>query len=171
MKLAHLVFLSLAFVSTSIAQKADYTARLKAEAQGMADCLQTENWSKIADATYPGLIKMLGGREQMIKVISQGIAQAKAQGISMKTTVGTPGKATIDGDTHYVLIPQNLVMNMPGRTIRQSGHTLAISKDAGKTWKHLDLSMITESQLASAFPELVGKFPFPAKSKPVITPK
>ena len=83
-------------------------------------------------------------------------------------TVGEPEKLQkIDGWL-VGLVPQKLVMKVPGGTLEQESYLLGISEDDGKKWVFVDAGGVPKAQLEQIFPEIVGKIEVPARKQPVL---
>lgn len=145
------------------------SATMKQEAEKCAKALMVPDYDAIVVYSHKRVIDGMGGKEGMIATIKKGLEQAKAQGIVIeKVTVGEPAKLEkIDGWL-VGLIPQTLVMKMPGGKLEQESHLLGISEDDGKKWVFVDAGGIPKAQFEQIFPEIAGKIEIPARKQPVM---
>src|SRR3954467_5170995 len=53
--------------------------QVRAKAQECADAMLNGDYAKVVDMTHPTLIAKSGGRQKVIDMLAEGVAQAKAQ--------------------------------------------------------------------------------------------
>ncbi|MFT3868574.1 MAG: hypothetical protein QM715_08750 [Nibricoccus sp.] len=142
---------------------------VKREADSCAIALLKSDYEGVARYTHERLIKVMGGKDQMIAEIKRGISQMHTAGFDfIETKTGTPAEPKRVGSWLTSLVPTTVVMKVPdGRRMSKDSFLLGISEDNGKTWVFVDLSNITNEQYAELFPELVREIPLPAKKKAV----
>ncbi|QJE97272.1 hypothetical protein [Luteolibacter luteus] len=145
------------------------SATMKQEAEKCAKALLVPDYDAFIVFSHKRIVDGMGGKEKMTATLKQGMEQMKAQGVAIeKVTVGEPGKVEkIDG-WMVGLIPQTLLMKVPGGTLEQESHLLGISEDEGKKWVFVDAAGIPKAQLEQIFPEIAGKIEVPARKKPVM---
>ncbi|MBL4677504.1 MAG: hypothetical protein JKY70_15070 [Mucilaginibacter sp.] len=121
----------------------------------------------VLDFSYPGLIKLSGGREAMEKMITERIAELKGRGVmKFEGWVNTPGPFYNAGDQLHVLFPETVVMKMiNGRYISHS-HLLGISEDKGKSWTFMDVGNMPENVLKRLLPNFNPDLHIPAPTQP-----
>ena len=147
----------------------DVSATMKQEAEKCVKALVAPDFDAFIVYSHKRVIDGMGGKEGLIGTLKRGMEQMKAQGISIeKVTVGEPDKLQkIDGWL-VGLIPEKLVMKVPGGTLEQESHLLGISEDEGKKWVFVDAGGVPKAQLEQIFPEIVGKIEVPARKQPVM---
>jgi hypothetical protein len=143
-------------------------AAVKKLATEMVDATVRGDFAKVIDRTYPGLVQLLGGRNDAIAVIEKGMKQLKDKGIAIKEVkVGDPGEFISEGKDTYVVVPTVTEMSLPNGAIRMKSYLLGISPDAGKTWTFVDgAGMHRKEYRDKLFPKLPEKLKLPEKSDP-----
>ena len=165
----HLLFSFLLIASPAIASAAGLTATIKQEAQSCADALLTSDYAAVVKYTHPRIVSLMGGKDAVITILQRGATQMEAQGIQFeKATMDTPTEPQKFGTWLTSIIPQHIVMKVPGGHLHQDSTLLGISEDEGATWVFLDLGPISSAQFAQVFPELDGKVTLPEKREPVL---
>jgi hypothetical protein len=145
------------------ADDAGMKALIKAQAQEIHDAMSKDDFTKIADLTYPALVKEMGGREKMIAVMEAGIKKMKAGGFGyIPSTVEEPSEIVKGGDELFVIVPYELKMKIPDGTMRQKTYLIGISGDEGKSWTFL--SGTDDRKMRNHF---MPKFPQSLKVPPV----
>ena len=140
----------------------------KAKAEVVQSALVKGDFETVADHTHPNIIKQLGGREQMLATLKQGLEAMKAEGIDLKgVTVLDPSRPVKVGNTTYIHVPMELEMNGPGKRLRASGGFVGVTSDGGKTWVFLDTAP-GRAALKKLVPDLPDALDIPAKGPPKI---
>jgi len=152
---------------TAMAQ--DVTARIKQEAEKCAKALLAGDYEGVATYTHKRVITLMGGKEVLVASLKRGIEQMRADGYDFAdASVGSPSEPKKIGAWITSMVPQEVVMKVPGGRLHQESFLLAISEDEGMQWVFLDLGPITPAQFTQVFPELDGKISLPAKKSPVL---
>jgi hypothetical protein len=88
-----------------------------------------------ASYTYPGLVKLLGGKEKMVALLKRGRADMEREGARfLSGAVAAPTEIVKAGTELHALLELNQVLAVPGGELHIAGHLLGISGDGGKTW-------------------------------------
>ncbi len=159
---------SLFAITPLLAFAEDVKATIKQQAQSCAKALLASDYDGVVKYTHPRVVSLVGGKEAMVAVLKRGTAQMRADGISFEdASVGTPEEPKKIATWLTSVVPQHIVMKVPGGHLHQDAFLLGISEDDGKNWVFLDLGPITKAQFAQVFPELESQVPLPEKKKPV----
>ena len=144
---------------------------IKAEAQKCAQALLTGDYAGVVALTPPRVVSMMGGKDAMVATIRNEMEKDKGTGFGLKDIqFGEPEPGRRVGGSWFVsLVPQRMLMKVPGGRLQGDSYMLGISEDEGKTWSFLSIDAISDDQLAQVFPELKGKVQLPPKTKPVLT--
>ena len=167
MKRLVLVFLAAFFPAFAFAD--DAAAVMKREAEKCAKAILASDFDTVTVYSHQRIIEGMGGKEKMATILKSSLGQAAAQGVSIEeASIGEPGKLEkIDGWL-VGLIPQKVVMKVPGGKVEQESPLLGISEDDGKKWVFVDAGGIPKAQLEKIFPEIVGTIEIPARKPPVM---
>lgn len=127
--------------------KSDWTKEAKiveATAQrlkGPSISLSVDDIPEIEKYTYPGVFKLMGGREGFRQKTASAFTILKMQGVSiLSLEIGKPYQFAVAGPEIHCLISTETVMMVQDTKMRVSGHMMGISTDEGKTWKFVNLS-------------------------------
>lgn len=150
----------------------DLTARIRAEAQACADALLSGDYAGLIARTHPLVVAEMGGIENAIAGVAEGMASLKSEGITMESiAIGDPGEPVAKGAVVGVLVPQSIVLKTPEGKLRQAGHMLAVSDNGGGTWHFIDTNTLDANSLQQYFPSLVGVINLPARVPPEKIPE
>jgi hypothetical protein len=154
-------------VACLLDDRPDTQAVLKLAAE-MAEATKAGQYGKVLDRTYPGIIKMMGGRDQALKVTQDAMDRIKAQGISIETfTTGKPGPYETEGEHTFIVVPTELVLKLPTGRMKLKSYLLGISPDGGKTWTFADGNGLqNESVRDKVLPKLPANLKLPAPQQP-----
>lgn len=144
------------------------TVFLKKQAKRFAVATFNGDHQTIIALTYPGLVKLSGGPEQMQKLITEKIESLKKQGVmKFDGSIGSPGSFYKAGDQIHCLLPETLVLKtFNGRYIGRS-YLLAVSNDKGKSWTFLDVGNMPADVLHRLLPNYNEDLVIPASGKPM----
>lgn len=158
----------LIIVTTFLNGVAQQQQQIKQAAELMAKATLKGDYKTLAKYTHPKVVKMMGGREKMVTILSSAINQMKSQGITFEdATVGDPQKIITVGTELYTVLPQRIVMKVNGQTISNASTLLANSSDKGKTWYFTDAGGMTDQQIKQLFPGVLGKLTINKRTTPV----
>ena len=162
--LSAVLFLSLLF-NTACAQD---TVFLKKQARRFATATFNGDHQTIIALTYPELVKLSGGPEQMQKLITEKIESLNKQGVmKFDGSIGSPGAFYKAGTEIHCLLPETLVLKtFNGRYIGRS-YLLAVTKDKGKNWTFLDVGNMPADVLHHLLPTYNDELVIPASGKPM----
>jgi hypothetical protein len=121
----------------------------------MKNAFLEEDFSTVADYTFPKIIEMMGGKDKMVEVSKATFSKMKSQNyIVANISFKDPSEfLEYKGDLQGT-IRQVLVMNTPNGRIQSETTLLAISQDDGKNWVFLDTSGFQKASLQSFYENL-----------------
>jgi hypothetical protein len=153
----------------SLGLYAQDTTVVKQQATAMAQALLHGDYKSAIDYCYPKLIYMAGGKEKMTAAIDSGMAQLKAQGITIESAiVGFPGKFYKAGTEIHCLLPETLRLKMPNGHAVTHSNLLGISNDGGKNWTFVDLNQGTIGSIHDLFPNFNPDLKIPDPTPPAM---
>lgn len=143
---------------------------IKTNAKATADALMRRDFKTVADHTYPKVIKLMGGRENMISATAQEMRKLERKGFTVKSVrVGEPNKVETIGKQIFSIVPMTMTMTVPGGTMLVESFLIAISEDGSKTWTFVDGTIAVDRRmLRQIFPLSADKLRLPPKKQPVI---
>ena len=157
-------------ITTFFSSNAQQEKQIKQAAELMAKATLNGDYKTLTKYTHPKVVKMMGGSEKMITVLSGAINQMKSQGVSFDgATIGEPVKPITVGTELYTVMPQKIVMKANGQKISTTSTLLANSPNKGKTWYFTDAGGMTDQQIKQLFPGVLGKLTIAKRSAPVVT--
>jgi hypothetical protein len=164
-----LTIVCLFVVDTAIAQD---TVAMKANAKKLVErmnvALAQDNFSTVVDLTHPNVHKMMGGRENMIKVLKVNNDQMKADGFAFESfEIGEPDEPMIVSDQSFLIVPFVMEMKLPDGHVRLKSFVIGVSEDKGTNWVFLN-GDIDRRKLKRVLPELPDSLKLPEKQKPEI---
>jgi len=145
------------------------TNTLKIQATEMAESLMKEDFATLAKYTYPKIVELMGGKENMISVLAKGMGEMKSKGFNINSVsvALTPLKA-IAGKEIHAIVAQTIVMNVPGGTLTSNSYLLAITADDGKHWHFVDTARMTDmDKIRIIFPDYNPDLKIPRKDPPI----
>ena len=155
--------------------RAEQIRKLAAE-DGVA--LASGNYARLADLTYPKLVELLGGRDEMIEMLRRGSEDMKAHGSAiLATEVSAPKDIVVAGDKQFAIVPMVVRIHVPEGSLRSNGYLIALSEDRGNTWKFIDgagLHKAAETEretLAKIVPGFPVQLSLPEWQPPVLEPR
>ena len=144
------------------------TALVKKQAQRFATASFNGDFKTVIDLTYPKLVGLSGGREEMEKLINERIESLKKQGImKFDGSVDAPSKFYKAGTHIHCLVPETVILRMfNGRYVSRT-YLLAISTDQGKSWTFMDVGKMPSDVLYKLLPDYNDDLVIPSSGKPM----
>ncbi|GGH02460.1 hypothetical protein [Mucilaginibacter phyllosphaerae] len=144
------------------------TALVKKQAQRFASASFNGDFKTVTDLTYPKLVALSGGRDEMQKLISERIEGLKKQGIiQFSGSVGSPGKFYKAGTQIHCLLPETIILKMFNGHYVSRSYLLAISNDMGKSWAFMDVGKMPPEVLYKLLPDYNDNLVIPTPGKPM----
>ncbi len=142
--------------------------RIRTGADQYVQAILNKDYTTAVALTQKHLVELSGGKTAIVAAMTDQLTQFHAQGVGYDTiNVGDPEAVLKIGAWSVSLVPAQVVLKAPGGRLKDDSYLLAMSDDDGKTWSYLTLSMSAD-QFFQVYPELKGKFTFPAKNAPVV---
>ncbi|MBV9923806.1 MAG: hypothetical protein JOZ96_02100 [Acidobacteria bacterium] len=146
-------------------------AQLKAQADECGRAFVEGDFARLADYTHPKLLAKVGGREQLIAFLRQGVAEMKAQGFELLSYVNeAPTQVLNVGRETYAVVPGKLRARTPGGVMVSETYMIGVSADGGRRWKFVSGSSVDPAKLKILFPAAAGRLRLPAEKPPVPEP-
>lgn len=145
--------------------------RVQELARELASATLEGKFEQLIDLTYPSFIENLGGREEAIQTVRQGMNQMQQAGFKMEQfKVGQPGPLSSTDQHQFLVVPTETLISSPQGKIKGKSFLLAISADAGKTWKFVDGAGLRTKTSLDRLPKLPEGFELPPFSQPELVP-
>lgn len=155
------LFLSLAFSSPAFSQ---LNRNLMKQARIYAKAMEKGKWEKVADLTYPEIVKLAGGSARYIKQSKNSSMQLENQGFSIDMAeLSSPFDTVKEGNKILSIIPMRVTFEGPLGKLYSESSLLAISLDDGETWKFISMSQTGLDEIVLLFPNGSKKLVFPTK--------
>ena len=138
----------------------------------MYDAFRKGRLDEFVSYTYPGLIKLMGGKEKMVEVLQKGLAEMAEQGFRfLSGKVGVPTQVVKAGPEIHALLPMSQIMSAPGGELHVESHMVAVSSNGGQTWTFIDTGKMTPENIRTVLPNFNPELKLPRKSEPKFVPK
>jgi hypothetical protein len=145
-------------------------AKLKAQAEEVAKAFLSGNFDKLADLTYPDLVRRLGGKTQMMAHLEHDVQEMKAEGFEfMSDKIGEPTQIIrSDAGRTLAVLPTTLRIKIREGVLVGNGYLIGVSDD-GSDWRFIDGSSIDKPKLRVLFgTDIVDKLNLPELQQPVL---
>ncbi|WP_342644759.1 hypothetical protein [Mucilaginibacter sp. CSA2-8R] len=173
-RLCLLLFVTLTCTIKSSAQpttQQQQQAQIAALVQKIGDATVKSDFETVLAYTHPKLVAEAGGKDSLLSIVNKSFEVMKSQGIAIKSfTIGRPGEVSKIDQLYFSVVPQTLVMQVPGGTLSAQSCTLAVSEDAGQHWFFINPKAENEARLWAIFPQMKGKLIIPTFGQPIFTP-
>lgn len=156
----------------SFTAKAQDSLLVKKLASRFAKATFSSDTKAVLDMSYPGLVKLSGGREAMAKLINDRIEALRARGvIAFDGWVNAPGPFYKAGTQLLCLLPETVKMKVLNGVYISHSYLLAISNDKGKTWTFMDVGNMPKNVLLRLLPDFNKALEIPAPTPPTFFPE
>jgi hypothetical protein len=116
-------------------------------------------------------IKFVGGRERVVKELTTGKADMARDGWAFDhVDIDAPQEIVEGGARLFAIVPQRVTMRSPQGHVLQRGYLLAISSDAGQSWKFIDGAGLTVENVKKIVPGFPTTIELPEHTKPEVVP-
>ena len=150
-------------------QDSIYVSNIKRGAEAIVKALFAGDFETVLKYTYPEVLKGVGQKDFVVETLKKSIVEMKDQGITFKNaTIGQPGEIIKAKNKIFSIIPQDLFLNVNGKTLYNKASMLAISLDNGVNWYFIDGSGLTDEMIHELFPEANHKLILPKKTTPIL---
>lgn len=171
MKIASVFFL-LFFFSLGNVAVGQHASAIKVAAIDMGNALAQKDSKKFIGYMHPVMLELAGGEKQL-RLISDSALKVFEQfgGKLSKISYGNPGEVVSHKKMLQAVLTQTLTLTSFVADVVLSTSLIAVSEDAGKTWKFIDTNLFSLKQIKSALPELSPALVIPKTAPPKITMK
>jgi len=139
----------------------------RCDAQAMYQAFREGDLERFASYTYPGLLKLFGGKLKLIANIEKERPKMEAQGLRIVSVeVGAVTQLVEAESDLQVMLPLNQVMTVPGGEVHMSGFLLGVSNDRGKTWTFIEAEKLTPENVRLVLPTYDSRLKLPARKEP-----
>ena len=141
---------------------------LATQAKEMNDAFARKDYGRFADLTYPKVIELAGGRDQMLKGITQQLKEMEAEGVvPLSSTTGSPTQFLHDSGSIYAVLPMTVKAKAKDGIFQSEGSMIGVSSDGGTNWTFIDSSGKDHRELKTLLPNVVDRLNLPAEKPPV----
>jgi hypothetical protein len=146
----------------------DNYPNLVMQAKEMNDAFARKDYERFADLTYPKIVEMAGGRDQMLKGIPQQLKEMEAEGVViLSSTSGSPTQFVHDSGSIYAVLPATLKAKAKDGIFQSEGSMVGISSDGGANWTFIDASGKDHRELKTILGNVVDRLNLPPDKRPV----
>lgn len=168
MRILLLSFIVLTSFLYTPAQVPNAAKNLKQQAEKAGSSMVHGDYKVLAKYTYPPVVKMMGGAENMEATVKKAMAGMKAQGVSFNNvTFGEPTKIVKKGNELQSTIAQHLEMQIKESKLVNTSTLVAISTDNGVSWTFVDTSNKDMETIRKILPNLSSSITIPPAQPPV----
>lgn len=117
------------------------------------------DYNTVLTYTYPGLVKLVGGPQNMLALLKQQAFPAISQPIHV--LIEQPGPIYPAGKELHALVPYLLTIPQKQKSIRLRGYQLALSANLGRHWYFVPTDQLTEVYIHLLFPNFNPRLKLP----------
>ena len=155
-------------VSKAMPDSLTYSKKIKEQAKLMGDYMLKKDFKSFTAFTYPKVIEMMGGEENMIHVMEAGEKEMDANGSHfLSVTVGEPSTVISIGNELQCTLAQVIEMKVWNGTLLVKSSLIGISSDKGKIWYFLDTSDKDINEMKKVLPNLSERLVIPVNQEPL----
>lgn len=163
--------LVLALLGSGDVAASEASVRIRAAYEAVTQAMRDGEYAKVARASYPRLVELAGGQEEMVAAIVQGVEQMREQGHEyLDTEIRTVSEPVKVGEELHAVISSRLRLKVPGGTLHQDTFVVAISANGGFSWTFVDGAGFTPEIRAMLFPTWDSTLELPEPGSPRILP-
>jgi len=141
---------------------------VKDQAGKMAQALIRGDYKTFVHYTYPGIVKMSGGPDQLAAQLKTVMNQMKAGGVVVTgVSFGAASKVVTSGKELQCTLEQHTAMNAPDGKIISTTTLICLSEDGGKNWTFVDTSNKDMATIRQLLPYLSSQIVVPKAQPPV----
>ncbi len=159
---------TLAVATPSPVATAENYPSLAVQAKEVNDAFIRKDFARFMDLTYPKVIEMAGGREQMVAAMNKELKEMASEGVVLlSSTSGAPTQFIHDSGSIYAVLPIALKVKAQDGIFQSDGSMIGISSDGGVNWTFIDASGKDLSELKKIIPSIADKLTLPPAKPPV----
>jgi hypothetical protein len=157
---------------TGCNKEASMQAEIEKQANEVGAAFVAQKYDLILEHIYPPLVEKAGGKDKMMAIWQEGMASMKAKGITLVSVkIGKPGKIVTAGTELHSLVPQTIIMDLPGKQLTSESNLIAVSQDKGKKWYFIDNAPLNNENIKQVLPNFNSEIVIPEKKQPVVVDK
>jgi hypothetical protein len=157
-----------AVATPSPAATAENYPSLAVQAKEVNDAFSRKDFARFMDLTYPKVIEMAGGREQMVAAMNKELKEMESEGVVLlSSTSGPPTQFIHDAGSIFAVLPITLKVKAQDGIFQSEGSMIGISSDGGVNWTFIDSSGKDLSELKKLIPGIADKLSLPPAKPPV----
>jgi len=138
--------------------------RCKEQADEYGTALMAEDFDKVAGLTYPKVVEMAGGKQEMVSAQRAAVAKAKLKVLAIKFEM--PEKLMVSGTDVLAVLPLTMEMQANARKGAGVSFFIGVSADQGKTWSFIDGAILDPEMLKKLLPHFPAGVKFPPRKLP-----
>lgn len=143
--------------------------QLNKQLSEMREYFLAEDYDSFANFTYPKIIEMMGGKQNMVNLTKQAIDGLKAQNISFAALNYADASQIFEkGGELQCTVVQETILNTPNGKIQSLSALIGISKDGGQNWTFIETSGKDKKALSAVFPNLHEDLVIPPSSQKML---
>ncbi|HEX8331513.1 MAG TPA: hypothetical protein VF622_02755 [Segetibacter sp.] len=108
-------------------------------ADSMMSAFKNKDWATFANYSHPAMIKMMGGQEAFVKLITDQMQQIPDTAIK-SIGVGKIMQVVKTDQDQQCVVEQNMLMELQGMRITSTTYLVGESLNGGKSWTFFDAS-------------------------------
>jgi len=114
-----------------------------------------EDYQGVVKYTFPKVVEMMGGEDQMLKTTQTTMDSMKEQGFVIEDlSFDEPSPFVTQNGFQQCTLDQQLIMTTTEGRVQSTTTLLAVSQDEGENWKFLDASGMPVDFVKNIFPDL-----------------
>jgi len=170
-RLVACIILFSSFVTVGYSQVKDEDTLLnimQQQAMKMAQALLKEDYRAFTKFTYPKLVQISGGYNEMATMIEKEISGMKKQGFKIDDIkVDSPSHIFRNGKELQCTALQHLYMTVQSKKVMSTSSLIAFSSDNGFNWTFLDANNKPIETIKKIAPNLSPQIVIPKQRPPV----
>ena len=171
MRLGTILLLAISVNAFGQINQDELKQKVRTTANQMGQLFLTGDHNRFVDFMYPKAVAKIGGKERIVKTLTDGQAQMERDGVKFKNVeFDEPSDIFEKEKTLQCIIPQIITMKVRGGTLKSKASLFAISEDNGQSWTFLDVSKKTYEQVKSIIPVFHSGLEIPTWPDPTFTP-
>jgi hypothetical protein len=169
MRLLTAILFSISTIGFGQINQTESKLKVKENANTMGQLLLWGDHDKFVNFIYPDAVEKMGGKEKIIKMITDGGVQMEKGGTRiMNVEFGEPSEILTKDNTLQCIIPQLITMKVKEGMLKSKASVFAISPDNGNSWTFLDVTAKTKEQLKATIPIFHTDLNIPAPTEPIL---
>lgn len=150
-----ILLIGLIFLTSAFIVKDGEVKKMMKQALAFSKAMQKGKWEKVAEYTYPEMIKLIGGKRKYLQQAKNFDAQMEREGFKVKLSeLSDPGEIVKDDKYHMSIIPMRMTFDGPLGTLYSESSLLAISKDKGENWRFIAMAQTDFAEILELFPNI-----------------